>query len=96
MDATATITPVEILTVAEYAGRLKVSRATVFGWIRNRTLQEGTHFFRLGGVLRFIWRVDQFIRPLPEKRVNDRGDPPRIHNRKPSGPKTGPAVNLDY
>ena len=103
-------TACEILTVAEYAQRMKVSRATVFTWMQKGFLVTGEHFIRLGRVLRFIWRVDHFIQPLPEDRLKVRGHPhdagqtasggrsgrlPAGSDLKPIRKKAAP-INWDY
>lgn len=54
----------ELLTVDQFAEKLQVSRATVFGWMQRDILIQGKHFFRLGRVLRFPWsteRVDALL-----------------------------------
>jgi predicted DNA-binding transcriptional regulator AlpA len=45
----------EFLTVEQMAERLKVSRATLFSWMKRGILAQGRHFFKRGRVLRFIW-----------------------------------------
>ena len=57
---TADIDP-EILTVEELADRLKVSRSTVFGWLKNNILIEGIHYLRIGRVLRCLWQFDLLL-----------------------------------
>jgi len=46
---------IEFLTVAEFAERMKISRATVFNWINSGYLQPGIHFTRIGRSVRFLW-----------------------------------------
>jgi hypothetical protein len=55
----------EILTVEEFANRLKVSRATLFSWMKRGILAQGRHFFKRGRVLRFIWS-EELIQGLLE------------------------------
>lgn len=46
----------EMLTVQEFAERLKVGRSTVFNWLKEGLLCEGEHFLILpGGQKRFPW-----------------------------------------
>lgn len=40
-------TSIDLLTVEEFAERLKISRSTVFGWLKAGLLQEGKHYFRI-------------------------------------------------
>lgn len=47
--------PVELLTVEEFAERMKISRTTVFDWIRKGTLKIGQHYIKIGRVVRFEW-----------------------------------------
>jgi len=90
----------ELLTVAEFAERLKVSRTTVFSWLKGGELREGVHYLRLGRILRFLWPF--FPTPLtlpgaaPEKRNQPRQVKPA--RKRPTGckPDAGPPVNLDY
>jgi len=92
------VQPPEVLTVEEYAERLKVSRATVFAWMQKGFLTQGRHFFRLGRVLRFVWRVDHFIQPLPEDRLNEGGDTPSVAEKAAvpteGRPAAAPAAKL--
>lgn len=54
----------DLLTVDEFAERLKVSRTTVFGWLKSGILAEGVHYLRLGRILRF--RSDTLFNNRPE------------------------------
>ncbi len=45
----------ELLTVDEYAYRLKISRTTVFAMIKEGKLVNGVHFIKIGRSLRFLW-----------------------------------------
>lgn len=62
--------PPEILTVEQFAERMQVSRTTVFGWLKNGTLTDGVHYFRIGRILRFCWQEGLFFnsqqRPVSE------------------------------
>jgi|GEM_PF-1700472 len=48
---------IDVLTIEEYAERLKVSRATVFEWMREGTLKAGRHYIKIGRVVRFPWSM---------------------------------------
>lgn len=86
--------PVEFLTVEEFAHRMKVSRTTVFSWLKNGELQKGFHYLRLGRIIRFRWHESTFFsnepnhQPRPEKQPKERK--PRACQSETSG------VNLDY
>ena len=45
----------ELLTVEEFAERMKISRTTVFDWIRRGTLKTGRHYIKTGRIIRFEW-----------------------------------------
>ena len=45
----------ELLTIVQFAERLKMSRATVFSWIHRGILVQGKHFLKFGKVVRFVW-----------------------------------------
>lgn len=95
---------VEILTVEQFAGRLQVSRTTVFGWLKNGELQEGIHYFRLGRILRFRWLDGLFFRSpaMPETCAEAtllpplRETPPTRRKRPQREKGTTPIINLDY
>ncbi len=86
----------EFLTVEQFADRLQVSRTTVFGWLKSGHLVQGTHFFKIGRVLRFVWDAALFM--------HDKGTEPSPETPTASRPKgerqqripSQPAVNLDY
>lgn len=45
----------EILTVEEFATKMKVGETTVWKWIGNNTLLVGRHYFQNEKVIRFPW-----------------------------------------
>jgi hypothetical protein len=49
---------IEILTLKEFAGRMKLSRTTVFDWMRKGILKAGRHYIKMGRVIRFEWGQD--------------------------------------
>ena len=63
----------EILTVEQFAERMQVSRTTVFGWIKNGSLREGVHYFRLGRILRFCWQEGLFFNSQRKPLSKDEG-----------------------
>jgi len=60
----------ELLTVEQFAQRLRVSRTTVFGWLKNGDLKEGVHYLRLGRILRFRWPFFTNAEPPSQIDVN--------------------------
>jgi len=69
------LTP-EILTVEQFALRMQVSRTTVFGWPKNKVLEEGVHYFRVGRILRLCWREGLFLNSQPRPLSEDESPPP--------------------
>lgn len=45
----------ELLTIEEFAERMKIGRTTVFKWIQDGSLVPGKHFLKIGRVCRFHW-----------------------------------------
>jgi len=46
---------IEVLTVEEFADRMKISRTTVFDWMKHGRLKEGRHYIKVGRIIRFEW-----------------------------------------
>ncbi len=92
----------EVLTVEEYADRLKVSRTTVFAWLKNGELREGVDYLRRGRILRFRWPTFPTTQPLPQSAEDLEREPeplaaPPARRTRPHGKRgPAPAVNLDY
>lgn len=83
----------DLLTVEEFAEKLKVSRSTVFGWLKNGLLQEGKHYFRIGRIIRFVWDAGLFIgRAKPKNRKQFTRPAAERAKRAPSQP----GINLEY
>lgn len=61
MNDQAAIISQDLLTVEQFADKLKVSRSTVFGWLKSDQLQEGKHYFRIGRIIRFVWDAGLFL-----------------------------------
>lgn len=88
------------LTVEEYADRVRVTRKTVYEWVRTGVLREGTHYVKLTRkALRFPYpqcleaplheaaeRQERAERIAREAQTEAAGAPTR----------RGPRVNLDY
>jgi len=91
----------ELLTVEEFAERMKISRTTVFDWIRKGTLKIGRHYFKMGRVIRFEWGPE-LIHKLHEDSVTGHGEtarnplprpPMSIKDRRSGNGRV--AINLD-
>jgi len=93
---------IEVLTVAEFAKRMKISRSTVFDWIRKGTLKAGRHYMKIGRVIRFEWGpelVQKIYEDSIEEQKEPQGNPlPRQarlkKDRRPGS--RGVAINLGY
>jgi len=48
----------EMLPIEEFAGRMGVSRSTVFAWLAKGYLAEGKIYVRIGKTIRFIWSIE--------------------------------------
>lgn len=90
----------ELLTVEEFAERMKISRTTVFDWIRKGTLKSGRHFLKIGRVIRFEWGPE-LVQKLHDDSVEEAGEVKSSPSRCPQTRKTRRsgnrrvAINLD-
>ena len=91
----------ELLTIEEFAERMKISRTTVFDWIRKGTLKAGRHYLKIGRVIRFEWGPE-LVRKLHEDSVKEqekacsKSSPKRPESRKERRPvNRRVAINLD-
>lgn len=88
----------ELLTVEEFAERMKISRTTVFDWIRKGTLKAGRHYLKIGRVIRFEWghelvhKLHEDCVEEPQERVS--GKPRLNKNRRPDNRRI--SIDLDY
>lgn len=48
----------ELLTVIEFAARLRVGRSTVFSWIASNKMVLGIHYFKIEKTVRIPWSVE--------------------------------------
>lgn len=46
---------IEILTLEEFAARMKVGETTVWKWIKHGRLKPGRHYIQIDRVIRFNW-----------------------------------------
>ena len=80
----------EILTVDEFALRLRLSRATVFIWMQKGILERGKHYLKQGRVLRFLWNEETILGIAATST-----EPHRPVNRVAKQVKSGP-INWEY
>jgi len=83
----------DLLTVEEFADKLKVSRSTVFSWLKSGLLQEGKHYFRIGRIIRFVWDAGLFIGRAKPKKLKQFTRPPA---ERPKYVPSQPGINLEY
>jgi excisionase family DNA binding protein len=89
---------VELLSTEEFAARMKVSRSTVFEWIKTGRLEAGRHFLRVGRTIRFPWGPE-LLQMLLADSMTARPPAPARTSPRPAArarPRAGPAVDLDY
>lgn len=48
----------ELLTVEEFARRLRVGRSTVFLWIASKKMIQGIHYFKIAKTLRIPFSME--------------------------------------
>jgi excisionase family DNA binding protein len=85
----------EFLTLEELAERLKVSRTTVFSWLKNGELREGVHYLRLGRIVRFHWPIYP-LQPIATTAESQPDASPFRKKQSRTGPGGTPVINLDY
>lgn len=80
----------------EFADKLKVSRSTVFGWLKSDQLQEGKHYFRIGRVIRFVWDAGLFLGSKRKTKTTRDFKSLRPTGQKRHNIPSQPGINLDY
>lgn len=83
----------EMITAEEFALRLKVSRSTVFDWMRRGILRQGRHFVRIGRVVRFVWSEELVARLLEDSSPSQEETVKRTTAKRPKGTNR---INWDY
>jgi len=82
----------QLLTIEEFAKKMKVARTTVFNWLKTEKLQQGKHYLRIGRVIRFQWPdVLEHLTEEVEPIESALPQPRRIVKRQ-----KGVAINLQY
>lgn len=79
---------IELLTVEEFAQRLRVGRSTVFLWIASKKMIQGIHYFKIGKTVRIPWSLE-LLASLSSK--NEEPEPAPVRSGKSQR-----IVNLDY
>lgn len=86
-EATMTsLTNTELLTVEEFAKRLRVGRSTVFDWIAKKKMVQGVHYFRINKTIRIPWTLELLASLSTE---TDEPEKDRTYKSKQ-------IINLDY
>ena len=95
---TETYHPFEVLTLKEFAIRMKVGRTKIFEWKRNGTLIPGRHFIQNGRIQRFIWRLDliQEIHASQRQLPKDDNKQFKPQCTRKHRQKNNCTINLDY
>ena len=79
----------ELLTVEEFAARLRVGRSTVFMWIASNKMVLGIHYFKIEKTVRIPWSVELLASLSAVSAVTE--TPPVKY-----GGKNRHVINLDY
>lgn len=85
----------DLLTVEEFAAKMRVSRTTVFEWLKSGSVVEGKHYFKIGRIIRFVWDATLFLggssnKPSALKKTVRPKGIRQLHS------PASPPVNLDY
>ena len=96
-DSNTNINNFELLTVEEFAERMKISRSQVYNWIKTGFLKPGQHFIRRGRTIRFPWTSTLLERLMEDSDQEAKTRDPIQAPKKPT-PRGGstPAINLNY
>lgn len=92
---------IEILTVEEFADRMKFSRTTVFDWIKRGTLKAGRHYIKMGRIIRFEWGPELIKKLHDDSSVEEvvlsdvKPKPPTVKKTRTAA-KGGTVLNFDY
>lgn len=78
----------ELLTVEEFAKRLRVGRSTVFLWIASKKMIQGIHYFKIVKTVRIPWSME-LLASLSEG--SEETEPAPVRSGKSQN-----SINLDY
>lgn len=79
----------ELLTVEEFAQRLRVGRSTVFDWIASRKMMQGVHYYKIKKTLRIPWSLELLASLSADHLETETASPVRSK-------KNRDIINLDY
>ena len=79
---------IELLTVEEFAQRLRVGRSTVFLWIASKKMIQGIHYFKIVKTVRIPWCMELLASLSVE---SEETEPPPVRSGKNQR-----IINLDY
>ena len=82
----------QLLTIEEFAEKMKVARTTIFNWLKSEKLQQGKHYLRIGRVVRFQW--PDVLEHLSEESASV--EPVLPQPRRVVKRQKGVAINLQY
>lgn len=85
----ATHSEPELLTVEEFAVRLRVGRSTIFFWIACKKMIQGTHYFKIGKTIRIPWSME-LLADLSTMELTDTDSKPERSRKYQNN------INLNY
>lgn len=90
----------EIITLEEFAAKMKVSETTVWKWLRHGNLRPGRHYIQIERVIRFHW-CRELVERLHEDCSADRPEKPPAQRdwedvpEEPEKQRYGKRINFD-
>lgn len=82
-----------LLTIEEFAQRMRIKRSTAYTWLAAGRLETGRHVLRIGGVVRIVW-CDDLLDHLLKQSVAESARPALV--RRGKGGRNRCALNADY
>ena len=87
----------EMLDLRAFAERMKISRSTVYAWMKQGVLVEGTDYMHRGRILRFTWSHELVQRLMASSRKETQESPTQPERTYSSHPaRPGGQINWDY
>jgi len=83
----------QLLTIEEFAMRMRISRSTACSWLSSGRLVSGTHVLRIGAVVRIVWSDELFKHLLEQSTVNE---PRPALKRQGKGGRNVCALDMEY
>jgi len=87
--------PPEMLTLEQFAERLRVSRSTAYYWLAGGCLVPGRHVIRINRVVRILWSNDLVAHLLALSLEGSEEKRPRLQ-RNGKGGRNHIALDSDY